>query len=157
MPDPTLRTVRSEDESLLLEWANDGVVRANAFSTAPIEPQDHRRWFGAKLADRQCRIFIMEDDGGRPVAQIRFDLNGDEAEVDVSVAATARGRGFGAEIIRMGARKLFDETAVQRLVALVKRENIASMKAFLMAGFAVSEEIVRDGGTVSRLTLSRVA
>ena len=51
----------------------------------------------------------------------------------------ARGRGLGAELITRGVERLMRKSRVQRVVALVRRENEPSQRAFEKAGFA------RDG------------
>lgn len=155
MPDELLRSANAGDEELLFRWANDGAVRANAFSQEPIAWDNHRRWFDAKISDDRCRIFIIEHPQGTPIGQIRFDIADDEAVVDVSVVAGARGGGFGTALIREGASKLFSETHVRRIVARVKETNVASRHAFLKAGFSLAEQTTCSGEAVVRMVLQR--
>ena len=130
-----LRKVTTEDMDLLYQWANDPVVRANAFSTEQIPYEDHVKWFAARMEDPDTAmyIFIQND---RPVGQIRLDIEGKKAQIDYSIAAEYRGKGYGKQML------LLLETVVREflpgidtLVGKVKLENQASMQAFLKAGF----------------------
>jgi len=130
-----LRDARVADSDLLLAWANDPVVRGNAFSSDPIPKDAHERWFSGKLASSDCRIFIAVDRDEVPVGQVRFDRDGESAEVDISVAAAARGRGLGTRILRLGTAKIIHSTDIKTIIARVKTGNTASKKIFEQAGY----------------------
>lgn len=132
---PETRPATERDARLLWDWVNDPVVRASAFRGDVILWEDHVRWLRAKLASEACRIYVAED-GGVPVAQVRFELDGKGgAEIDVSVAAEARGRGIGNTVVGAGCARVFGETGVHRVLARVKLENTASQRLFASAGF----------------------
>lgn len=130
-----LRQVSEADARMLWEWVNEPAVRRSAFRSALIPWEDHVRWFTSKLADPACVQYIALNDEGKPVGQIRFDLDGVEAVVDLSLAASSRGRGYGPEIIRLGVAKLAREVGITTVHALVKVENEPSIRSFLSAGF----------------------
>lgn len=130
-----LRNARTEDCQMLWEWANDADVRAASFSTAAIPWAAHVSWFSDKIGSKGSRIFIAEDDLGSPVGQIRFDIDGREAEVNISLAKEKRGRGFAVPAIEAAVHELFAEVDCDLVHAFVKPENIASMRAFQRAGF----------------------
>lgn len=125
-----LRRPESNDCHLLWEWANDPATRAVSFSTQPIALEEHARWFAAKLADSRCFFFIAEDDEGTPVGQARFEVNGDEAIISVSVDIRFRGGGYGSELIRLASRELFRAANVELVHAYIKPDNPASTRAF---------------------------
>lgn len=134
----TLREAAAGDELLLLEWANDPVVRASAFRQAPVQPQDHARWFAARLADRQdCSIFILEAPNGIPVGQVRFERRGGISEIGYSVAAPFRGLGVAAQLLQLAVDALPREGATE-VLGRVKPDNEASARVFRRLGFAES-------------------
>lgn len=148
VPGLRLRPARAEDSRLLWEWANDAEVRAASFSPAAIPWEAHVAWFAEKLrtsetpGEKGSLILIAEDELATPVGQIRFDATTDGGwEVDVSVAAAARGRGLGSALIERGMHELFRSHQGARVHAFVKPQNTASVKAFEDAGF-------RRAGTV---------
>ena len=130
----SLRSALQQDAKLLFAWANDPIVRASAFSQDPIEWEQHESWFDKKLSDDKCLIWIAEVDS-MPVGQIRFDCEGDSAEVDLHLAPQQRGKGYGTQLIVSGTQKIFAETPIQSIEASVKKDNAASAKAFEKAGF----------------------
>lgn len=132
-----LRAADWEDRQVLFDWANDPDTRAQAFESGPIGWEGHLDWLRTRLSDPNCtRIFIAEGDGGAQVGQIRFDRSFDAAEIDYSVTPDERGSGLGVRLIESGCRRIHALWPdVPRVVALVKRENLASMKSFERAGF----------------------
>lgn len=132
-----LRKVIKEDCQLIWEWANDPETRAKSFSPESIAWEDHKEWWRSKINDPDCYIYIGTDVKGYPVGQIRFDCKceGKEAEVDVHVAPKKRKRGFGTHLIKVGAEKLFADTDVKEVHALIHSKNVPSIRAFEKAGF----------------------
>jgi UDP-2,4-diacetamido-2,4,6-trideoxy-beta-L-altropyranose hydrolase len=140
----TLRPATEADGRLLWEWANDAAVRANAFHSDPIPWETHQAWLAARLASVHSRIWIMERDG-EPVGQIRYDRQGDVAEIGISVAAAYRGQGIGQALLGASCPRACAELQVRRLVALVKPHNRASAHAFEHAGFRQLAPTSRHG------------
>lgn len=139
-----LRMAGEDDCKLLWEWANDRAVRQSAFSSDPIAWENHVEWFSRKLFDPKCFLFVALDDKDTPVGQIRFDIDGDQAEVDVSVDESKRGLGYGGLLISIGVEELLRVTSVQTVNAFIKLNNVVSIKAFERAKFKnLGVEIVR--------------
>lgn len=150
-----LRWATAQDSRRLWQWANDPEVRRQAFNSEAIAWEDHQRWFAGRLADPGCEILLAEDPPGTAVGQIRFDLRGGEAEVDVSLDPGYRGAGAGAVLIESGARDLLSRRPEALVRAIVKQQNIASVGAFERAGFINLGLEQLHGETVYNLTLGR--
>lgn len=128
-----VRRATARDSASLLSWRNDPVTRASALQADAIELAAHETWLAAKLSDAGCEIWIGEVDGV-PVGQARFDLDDSGvALVDIAVAPTARGRGFGSELLALSVSST--TLPASRMRALVKRENTVSRSLFAGAGF----------------------
>jgi UDP-2,4-diacetamido-2,4,6-trideoxy-beta-L-altropyranose hydrolase len=148
-----LRPVTPEDCRLLWEWANDPVVRAASFSSALIVWEEHVNWFQQKLADPHCPIYIILDKQETPVGQVRFDTSGNEAEISASISSPYRGYGYGVEAIDIASEYLFQETAVSRVYASIKLDNVVSHRAFTEAGYReIGVEVVK-GSPALRMVL----
>lgn len=131
-----LRKVREEDCELLWEWANDPIVRAASFSSEPITWDDHISWLNNKLNSSNCYQFIGVNNENRPVGQIRFDIDVQlEAEVDISIAPNERGKGYASDLIKSSTKYLFENTNIKLVNAIIKCENIASIRLFSKSGF----------------------
>ena len=145
----TVRRVCAADAALLWEWRNDELVRQNSFTTGPIPWEDHQRWLAARLASPSTVIYILEDGQG-PVAQVRYERRADEAEVGISVAASARGRGYGRAALLETVDEACAALGVRRIVALVKDDNVPSRRAFEGAGFALVGSVIERGARCHR-------
>ena len=132
-----LRRARPEDEALVLRWRNEPSTRAASLSTGEISPGQHHAWFTRKLADPDCVLFILEENG-RPVGQLRLDRVGsDLAEVSIGLDLEARGRGLGREALRWAIPEAQRLLGVKCLKAQVKPNNVSSLAAFAAVGFRV--------------------
>ena len=149
----TLRRAGAEDSQVLLEWANETGVRAASFSSGPISQEEHRIWFTRKLRDPACAFFIASDDRQTPVGQVRFDQEGCDAVISVSIDRKVRGRGTGTAVISLACRQLFKETGARLVHAYVKPDNAASTGAFADAGFAEVEPAVLHGQSAAHFVL----
>jgi UDP-2,4-diacetamido-2,4,6-trideoxy-beta-L-altropyranose hydrolase len=145
----------SEDSRLVWEWANGPEVRAVSFSSNPIPWENHVRWFQKRLADPQCCLWIARDRAGQPVGQARLEITDRSAVIAMSLDRERRGRNLGALLIWLACRKLFRETPVDTVHALIKPDNAASVRAFLKAGFEKTGEKTVKGQPALAFTLTK--
>jgi UDP-2,4-diacetamido-2,4,6-trideoxy-beta-L-altropyranose hydrolase len=130
-----LRLARESDCRLLFEWAQDPAARAASFHSAAIFWDEHVRWFGERLQDRDSVLYIGENAAGVPLGLVRFQIKGDEAVLSVNVAPGFRGEGWGRELIRFSTRSLVRTHSVRRIKAFVKPDNQASVRLFEASAF----------------------
>jgi len=130
----TLRPVTAGDVDLLFRWANDPLVRNNAYSSELIDYSTHKQWFTNKLKASSCSIFILTD-GNTNFGQVRGDIRGNHTEIDYSIDDSFRGRGLAKKML-----VLFEQEAVTDfLYAEVKKNNTASQRVFEKLGYKKSE------------------
>jgi RimJ/RimL family protein N-acetyltransferase len=131
-----LRRARPDDARRLLEWANDPATRAASFDREPIAWPAHVAWLAAVLDDPARRLWIAEE-AGVPVGQVRVDRVADGVGVvSIGLAAYARGRGVGREVLRLGLAAGVAELGIRRARAIVRAANLPSRRLFEGAGFA---------------------
>jgi UDP-2,4-diacetamido-2,4,6-trideoxy-beta-L-altropyranose hydrolase len=131
----TLRRVRRDDVRLLWEWANDPVTRAASFSSEPIAYAEHAQWFESKLKSENCLFFLVSLNDGLPLGQVRYDRDGDEAVISISLAESFRGQGYGSAVLRLACRKVIATEGINLIHAYIKQNNESSRRAFIKAGF----------------------
>ena len=139
------RLAKSNDELLLLEWANDPLVRRNAFVAGAIDPDTHRAWFQGRLDNpNQCRLYVVEADKDLPVGQVRFERHGDSWELHYGLDVKFRGRGVGRRLLESALKAFRSERACRQenIFGRVKPENKPSSHIFRKLGF--SEELNGD-------------
>ena len=145
-----LRRATLDDARFLFRLRNDPVTRQNSFQQGKLEFASHQAWLKARLADpgRRVKLFIasVPETGGTavPIGLVRFD--GDErskcAEISIALAPRFRGRGFAAPMLRRALGRT--PPSVERVLARVRVENAASVRAFERADFR------RHGGVRAR-------
>lgn len=131
-----IRPVENKDSRFLFELANDPVSRSASFNSERIAWQEHCQWFKEKMADAGSRIYIIENPKGHPVGQVRFDrLDGQSAQISVSLIPAERKKGLGTQALRIAVSSFFLEFPIPIIMAKIKPENAASIKSFQKAGF----------------------
>ena len=79
------------------------------------------------------------------MGQIRFDTLDGETIVSASLGSEYRGCGLGEELIRKGCQAFIGETRVKKIRALIKENNLGSIRAFEKAGFNSGDKVVHKG------------
>ncbi|MBN8603061.1 MAG: UDP-2,4-diacetamido-2,4,6-trideoxy-beta-L-altropyranose hydrolase [Planctomycetes bacterium] len=135
-----VRAAELKDERLLLEWANDPVVRKNAFNPNQIDAKTHREWFYKRLRNpTKCAIYIVEADDGLPIGQARFEYTGNGWEVHYGLAAVARGNKLGVSLLSSALREFRQTRSGEIVFGQVKLDNLPSQAIFRQLGFSETE------------------
>lgn len=137
-----VRPASADDEGLILRWANDPLVRQNAFNPDTITAANHHAWFSQRLGETSvCQICIIQTNEGIPIGQVRFEKNNENWEIHYALDQYARSRGVGSRVLE-SAILLFKKQHVKaNLFGRVKIENVLSQKIFRRLGF---KEVASD-------------
>ncbi|NEO03927.1 MAG: GNAT family N-acetyltransferase, partial [Moorea sp. SIO3I7] len=136
-----LRAVGEDDGELLWQWANDPEVRLRSFSSKPIPWDEHVQWFNLKLKSSDCKFYIALNTQDIPIGSIRFDIDHNEATVSICVNSEHRGQGYGSTLINLASTAIFRTSHTAKINAYIKPDNLASIRAFLKAGFKEVETL----------------
>jgi spore coat polysaccharide biosynthesis predicted glycosyltransferase SpsG/RimJ/RimL family protein N-acetyltransferase len=150
-----LRRAKETDCRMIWTWANEPSVRQASFVSDPIPWDQHVRWFSAKMADGKCFYYVGSDDRDNPIGQIRFDLDGREGAVSLSLAPAMRGRGYGSALIVRGVEQFFADSQAEVVHAYIKPENQISLRAFERADFGFAAGTRIHGLEARHLILTR--
>jgi len=134
------RLIEPSDEQLILDWQLFPETRRYAVNPNPPTPEEHRRWFGGKLAS-DGDWFLLAETRESPVGFVRLDWRGDTEGFPIFLIsiATAPGhyrRGIGRALLR--AARLLAPRA--RLLAQVLPQNIASQRLFESLGYRAGDD-----------------
>lgn len=142
----TCRIATLDDAELLWRWINDPVTRRNSFNPAPIPWGEHVAWLEHRVGSATTRLWIFSD-RERPVGQVRCEVSGDGAEMNIAVAPECRARGYGKAMLTHAVR-LARETFGDRvpLRAQVLDGNAPSLQLFKACGFREAGASERLGG-----------
>jgi RimJ/RimL family protein N-acetyltransferase len=139
-----LRRATKDDARQLWVWANDGAVRAQAFTARPISWGEHIEWLERTLGATGSRLWIAERDR-EPVGQFRVDSAGDRARISYSIAKDHRGRGLAPLLLQLGVERACVELAIAVVEGVVKESNVASWRAFERARFTLAAQSDEQG------------
>jgi len=130
------------DEQLLFDWANDPITRNNAFNPIPIQLKVHRAWLTQCLSDpANCAIFIVENDDGVPLGQVRFNKVESLCwKIDYSLAPHFRGVGFGKYLLTTAIDAFQQSYSGDALLGIVKMGNTPSCRVFESLDFTGTRE-----------------
>ena len=133
--DAYLREATEKDMDILFHWVNDPAVRKSSFSTRAISYSEHQEWYKRILREENCKQYIYMY-GDEPVGQVRITICGNEAEIHYSISKEKRCMGHGKNLLRLLYRQVrIDFPNLQKLIARVKPDNIASQQAFFGVGY----------------------
>lgn len=140
------RKAIAKDATIIFNLSNDRLVRANSINTDPIKWGDHLDWFSGKLMDDDCYFLLAFTSSNQFIGQIRFDIKGYYAEINISIEKDFRGKGFSKQLIFNASYKLFhDKPNVNFINAIIKPTNTPSIKAFTKAGYKLfNKEIINE-------------
>ena len=127
------RDATMDDAERLMLWRNDKLTVAQFRSNRPVSRVEHEAWLRNRIR-KEAPTFIAEDDDGVPIGTVHLDRmeNKENAyETSVTVAPEARGKGYGAKILKM----ICEQYPTSFLYTEIKYDNQASMKSFGAALF----------------------
>jgi UDP-2,4-diacetamido-2,4,6-trideoxy-beta-L-altropyranose hydrolase len=133
--DIEIRIARTDDARSLFEWRNDPSVRAVSRRGGLIDWDTHQSWLNSVLnSPNQC--LLIGHLAGSPVGVVRFDVQGDEAEISLYLVSGPHPPRQGGCLLRSAERWLAaNRPSVRRIRAEVLAGNIRSERLFLGAGY----------------------
>lgn len=133
-----LRPSIESDLEIMFDWANESAVRENSKSQNPITWEEHLVWFRRVHLQKTSRLFLLELDG-LPIGQIRFDKRDGVVVLNYSIDRLFRSRGLGRILVEQGLASIRGDQEPS-VLAVVRRENLASCRIFEGLGFVPSQE-----------------
>ena len=155
-----VRLANEGDVKKIFELSNDPIVRQNSFNSDLIKWEDHIKWFKNKIKDKDCVYFIVEDEAGEFIGQVRFDRLldvQDEYFIGISISENFRGMGLGSLILKDTSNRLLQDYKARKINAYIRDANSVSIKSFLRTGYKVHKKELINGIKSLRLGYSCLA
>lgn len=134
-----LRVATAQDARLLFEGRNALSVRQWAFNSEPIDWHSHVRWLEQTLVNDHRLLLIAETSQG-PLGVLRYDQQGERAEVSLYLMPGHAGMGWGGALLGSGERYVRRHWPHVRIIeARVMADNAVSLKLFQSAGYVQAE------------------
>lgn len=139
-----IRPATIDDMTLIFEWSNDKLTRANSFQQEPILFDAHCDWFKTRLKEKHKHSFICTF-RNEPAAFLRLDQQDDHAIIGINIAPKFRGKGLSSVFLRKAHQTISNLIPNIKIRALIKNQNTASIKSFERAGYRFMSNTVIEG------------
>lgn len=155
-----LKPFEREDALLALEWVNDEELARAVDRALPVTRIEHERWHEALISRPDAVTFAVALDQ-QPVGVCGLKNQhprARHAELWIYLGRPeARGRGHGAEAVRLLADFGFRRLNLNRIYLYVAHDNEPALRAYRRCGFReegrLREHMYRDGAYVDALLM----
>jgi len=131
-----IRSAKEEDCKYIFDLRNHPLVRKASFNPDKIDYETHKKWFAKTLDNPNRKIFIALNETLKKIGMVRFDKEWNSAKINIAISPDMHGKGYGTKLLMKGCNKYFKkELTVKFIIAEIKKDNIASIKAFTKVGF----------------------
>ncbi len=135
--DIEVRVARLDDSESLFEWLNYPAIRMASHNPELINREDHQKWFASVQASPDILLLIGQR-VGLPVGVVRFDIQGDTAEVSIYLLPNIKQPGRGRALLQSAEKWLSaNRPRVNKISAHVLGGNGRSQYLFSGAGYKV--------------------
>lgn len=133
------------------KWRNDPITRYYSKNKEVISWEDHKSWYRNSLTQSECYLYIgikVSSYTKYSIGIVRFNIsssNPKECKVSINIAPHVRGKGYGRLLLEEGTIKFSKETKKSiRVIAEVRRDNVASTRLFQSAGYSWIKSTDKD-------------
>lgn len=137
-----IREAKTRDSRFIFDLSNEKIVRDNSIKKRKIDWEEHIKWFNKKLNDNNYEFFVIYDEHNNFIGQIRYEISDDKAVVSISITKNFRVEKLASKILADSAAILFrNREKIERVFAYIRKENIASLRAFEKAGYIFEKSL----------------
>ncbi|MFH1644460.1 MAG: GNAT family N-acetyltransferase [bacterium] len=142
-----IATAKKTDSLEILELSNDLEVRNNSFNSDEISLSGHNKWFEKKIENENTIFYVVRNEDNVFMGYVRFDKeNEDSCFITIHLKKEFRGKGIGTELIKQTTEKVLSESKYDKVYSYIKKNNLASLKAFIKSNFIqISDKEVING------------
>ena len=136
-----LRAANFRDIRDIYNLSNEDEVRSNSFNRTKIKFENHEKWFKCKIEDPDT-IFLVVESENNFVGQVRFELEGNDATVSISISNKFRDLGLGITILEKSIKYLkLNVPKIKVINAYIKENNKKSLRLFEKMDFKSKENL----------------
>ena len=130
-----VKKASASDSLKLFEWRNHPMIRSVSRNTDLITWESHQLWLINVLADKD-RVLLIGYFENEPVGVVRFNTDGDAAEVSIYLVPESGFTGQGRNLLFSAEQWLKgNRTDIKRVRANVLGGNVSSRRLFLGAKY----------------------
>ena len=118
-------------------WRNDKKSIFFSKNKKKITLEDHDKWFEKNLKNKKIKFYIgsiVKKNEKKKVGVVRFNLKSKYALVSINLNPVMRSKSLSYILLAAGIKKILKFKKI-KLIAEIKKNNLASIKCFLKNGF----------------------
>lgn len=151
------RPATRSDSELILRWRNSSSARKVSQSANELSAAEHAIWFESRIDRLSSEPFWIMSKGGKDLGFVRLDFSDsghDSFAISIFVEPEFREEGIGKQILGLALNAVYAEHGIYQYRAVIKRDNLVSIKLFESFGFKVFMSVDNQFDEY-RLTLSQ--
>lgn len=129
----SFRKAEEKDVLQVYNWSNDALVRQNSYNSDAIELEAHKNWYSQKIKDKNT-MFLIALVNKEPAGVVRYEIDEGHAVIGIMISEAYRGQKLATDFLIHSAKRYFSTHNVP-ILAYIKKQNIASIKAFENANY----------------------
>ena len=143
------------DAKLLLKIHNTSVKGYFFNSKILVDRKDHIDWFKKKLKSNS-KIYIGKNSSKKKFGYVRFDeIKNKIFEVSLGNLPNFYGKGLGSLMLEKSIRKFKKKYQPKKIVSVVKKLNVRSVKCFLKNNFLKLKFDKKKHFTINKLNTNK--
>lgn len=151
-----LRKATADDCYDLWLWRNHLKTRKMSINSEEVSYQSHCEWFNKKSADKNSAIYIVSDSDNNKIGQARLEIQGNRAQINLSLNPSFIGRGLGKAVVSLVTDKFLEEYKhIETIVAEILKVNIASQRIFRNKGYVFASEGIKGKKAIDTYVFRR--
>ena len=135
-----LENARIEDSDNILIWRNDELTRKMSLDTKRIDKKEHEKWFQNSLTNKNITTYIgkLAEESQR-IGLVRFIKGEKSTVVSINLNPCMRGKKLSTPLLVKSLKK-YNGVNKNDLIAVIRKQNTASIKCFKASGFVKFSE-----------------
>ena len=132
-----IRKITKKDSLDIWLWRNDKKSIFYSKNKKKNTLNIHNKWFEKNLNNKKIKFYIgylVIKNHKKKVGIVRFNIKSNYALVSINLNSTMRGKGLSYILLEAGIKK-FLKFKKKKLIAEIKKNNLASIRCFLKNGF----------------------
>ena len=137
----TIKNADINDCIDIFNWRNNPESRKMFLISRKVSWDEHKEWFKNSLLNPRKVLLICYDEIKEKVGIVRFDIENTQTLISINLNPSKRGRGLSSQCLTESIKFFVSNYNLKgRIVAIVKEENIRSIKSFKSSGFILTNK-----------------
>jgi len=137
----TIKKADTNDCIDVFNWRNNPESRKMFIISRKVGWDEHKEWFKNSLLNPRKVLLICYDEFKEKVGIVRFDIESKQTLISINLNPLKRGQGLSSLCLTVAVIFFNSNYNLKgRIVAIVKEENIKSIKSFRSSGFILTNK-----------------